>query len=97
MSFDIKNYLIENGLTLNSRKRKLREYEEKDELQKLRDQLRAIQDQFGFVDGKAPTTGVATRDDQVMKNYEKVAGNLPQRIKDLEDEQAKQSDERNPS
>lgn len=94
MSFDIKKYLIENGLTINSKKRQLREYEKEDELQKLRDQLRAIQDQFGFIDGKAPTTGVATRDDQVMKNYQKVAGNLPQRIKDLEDEQAKKSDER---
>lgn len=97
MSFDIKNYLIENGLTANSKRRKLREYEKEDELQNLRDQLRAIQDQFGFVDGKAPTTGVATRDDQVMKNYQKVVGDLPQRIKDLEDKQAKQSDERKSS
>jgi len=94
MSFDIKNFLIENNLTTISKKRKLREYEEEDELQRLRDQLRAIQDQFGFKDGEAPTTGVATRDDQVMKNYLRVVGNLPQKIKDLEDEKAKQSDER---
>jgi hypothetical protein len=89
MSFDIQKYLIEKGLTRNSRARKLQEYEPEDELQRLRDQLRAIQDQFGFVDGELPKTGVGTKDDQVLKNYNKVAGLLPQRIKDLEDKKAK--------
>jgi hypothetical protein len=89
MSFDIQKYLIEKGLTRNSRSRKLQEYEPEDELQRLRDQLRAIQDQFGFVDGELPKTGVGTKDDQVLKNYNKVAGLLPQRIKDLEDKKAK--------
>lgn len=87
MSFDIQKYLVENGLTRNSSNRK-----KEDLLQDLRDQLRAIQDQFGFVDGKPPKTGVGTKDDRVLKNYERVVGNLPQRIKDLED---KRSNERN--
>lgn len=78
---------------MNSRRRKLREYKEEDELDRLRDQLKAIQDQFGFVDGEPPKTGVPTKDYQVLKNYRKVAGKLPQRIKDLEDKKRKESDE----
>lgn len=87
MSFDIQKYLIEKGLTRNSSKRK-----QEDLLQDLRDQLRAIQDQFGFVDGKPPKTGVGTRDDQVLKNYERVVGKLPQRIKDLQDKRSNERD-----
>jgi len=96
MSFDIQRYLIEKGLTRNSRNRKLQEYEKEDTLQGLRDQLRAIQDQFGFVDGKLPKTGVGTKDDQIVKNYEKVVGDLPQRIKDLEAKKSKDSNVQRP-
>jgi hypothetical protein len=55
----------------------------KKELKTLRDQVRAIQKQFGVVDGKLPVTGVRTKDDQVKKNYIKMIGNLPQKIKTL--------------
>lgn len=97
MSFDIQRYLIENSLTRNSKRRNLQEYEKEDELQSLRDQLRAIQDQFGFVDGKLPKTGVGTKDDQIAKNYEKVVGDLPQRIKDLEAKKSKHSNVQRPN
>ncbi len=86
MSFDLKKYLIENGLTINSSKN-LREYKKETKLQKLKNQLKAIQRQYGMVDGELPSTGVGFKDLQRKKNYIKIVGNLPQRIKDLEDKE----------
>lgn len=80
-NFDLKKYLNSNRLVREEDERVLDK--KKQELKKLRDQVRAIQKQFGAIDGKLPVTGVRTKDDQVKKNYLKVIGTLPQQIKDL--------------
>ena len=80
-NFDLKKYLNSNRLVREEDERVLDK--KKQELKKLRDQVRAIQKEFGVVDGKLPITGVKTKDDQVKNNYIKVIGKLPQKIKAL--------------
>ena len=99
MDFDLKKYLIENGITRNSSKNILLEDHESDKkkLERLRAQVNAIKHQFGVVDGKLPKTGVEGRDDKIKQDYLKMIGNLPKEIKALKDKvEPKKTQPQNP-